>query len=417
MMQRSPRVFMIYGDQVVFSVGNYLVLFTALREAGSSAATQVAVALAIYAVCSAIAQGLVADAVIVSRDRRIATRVVSRSLGVVFATSAAAMLVVGSISSMGLVATVSAGFAVGVGAAQFTLRSVLMIRHPASALLLDFGWLFLQVVGVGILVIVSNPEWWDAGIILTWSVPCFVVLVVGLRVLHGVDSHDPRLVADTGVRSLLQAGRSFALESGLSQGNGQLPVLLLSGSVAGASAVYRGAQALFGPTMLILAGLRPLVMGTKIRGPVLSFRFLMGALVGAGAMIALGFAYYAFFPDSAGRLLAGEAWGDIRDAVPLVGIDLGQAVFGAVLYMGRRSRGEPVLAARSLSVLITAAALGTVAVVGPASPTAFDFAAAVAISAPLQVLMWTVTTWRADVRFDGIEREAGSLSEPSGGVR
>ena len=285
---------------------------------------------------------------------------------------------------------------VGSAVLQFVCRSYILPKAPGWAVFADLVWLALQISAIGYLL--RAPRGFNQSfVLLSWSLPGAISAAICVVIMLRTQARDERLENPRQMRDLFAAGRGFGFEAMLNQVGSQTATGVLSSAKNSAAAEFRAAQLFFGPSMLIVAGLRPIFLRKPPKRRVLNTRILLYSLLFSSCLIMTAILYTLLIPVGLGNLLTGGSWSTVKPLLILVSADAAQGVFCSILFLSRRARGETVTSTRLLSVCITLLAI-LLTSISHDHAGAYEFAAALAWSSPIQVALWLISTAFADVR-------------------
>lgn len=314
-------------DQVVSSVTNFSIVLVAAREATPRQFGVFSLALALYIFLLWVGRSLVAEPFVVRHgasppeERREAARAaVGAAVAFGFA-SAVVLLVLAALwrSSGGILAAMAV--AMPGALAQDTYRYVLMADGRArGAAANDSFWFAVQLVGMIVLLAAGRAS--AANLTLVFAAGAWSAALVASR-QAGLAPGPPswrQWLRDHG-----DLGIPFLLEVVSVNGTTQLTMVGL-GAVAGVVAVgeLRAATLLFGPAMVLFAGIFLIGMteGVRMRGGAPGR--IAGLVVGLVVATSLGTVAWAvsvaLLPDRVGAALIGEHWRPARRLVAPVAL-------------------------------------------------------------------------------------------------
>lgn len=311
-----------FADQAVSSLTNFALSVAVARAVGVREFGAFGLAVALYLFLVGLSRAIVSEPLLVRfSDARPAERrsAVRQSVGtaVLLGTALGAVTAAGGRAVPGPVGTalLPLGLALPGLLAQDAWRFAFLAgARPAAAVVNDLVWAGAQVVLMGAVLAVGGSV---GTLVAAWGLSAAVAAVVGAIQEGGAPAP---LAARSWATAHADLASRFTGEFLVRQGVRQLTVYAV-GAAGGLSAVaaIRGAQVVFGPLHVLLAGVQLMAVPEAVRLARRSLASLARAVrVLAAALAALGVAAAGIalvLPDSLGLALLGDSW---RAAAPVL---------------------------------------------------------------------------------------------------
>lgn len=270
---------------------------------------------------------------------------------------------------------------------QDYLRYALIVRRRSRDMFLnDVFWGVIQIPFLLVAVALGNQAW---GLLLAWGLGGAAAAALGMAQARTWFARPSSSVG--WLRSQRELWPYFVLDNLLNQANnfGLILVVSLTTTLEQAGAL-RAVMTIYAPLTILGRGLIgvgvPVLVRRQdpgsIRRHAVRISWAVMGLAGGYVVLAL------LMPDALGRALLGATWELTEPLVLLTGVALAAGLFSMGIVIGIRSlgAGREGLTAR---VVTTVLVLGCVAV-GSLLDGAYGVAVALALLAPVQMIVW----WR-----------------------